>query len=181
MFHKEYNKVMKQNKQLCGVKDRVATWDELLSGWSTIVRFFSLFWCIQYKKSKRDVYTSACEFGQIHIKLKKDFNNTIKKLLELELRSHWVKKMIAIADQRVQVGLSFVYHDDEYVNHILHEFLTYKKVPVKADACKSTEFKAWLKTASDEDKVALADLGETYSMDELKRMLHSLELQKKKA
>ena len=181
MFQKEYNKVMKQNERLCGVKDRVATWEELLSGWSTIVRFFSLFWCIRYKKSKRDVYTSACEFGQIHIKLKKDFTNTIKKLLESELRSHWVKKMIAIADQRVQVGSSFVYHDDEYVNHILHEFLEYKKIPVKADACKSTEFKAWLKTASDANKVALGVLGETYSMDELKRMLNSVQEQKKKA
>ena len=52
---------------------------------------------------------------------------------------------------------------------------------MKEDACMSTEFKAWLRTASEEDKVVFADLGQTYLMDEMQRMLQSLEHQKKKA
>ena len=131
------------------------------------VRFFSLFWCLCYNKSKRHVYADACLFGKQNISLKKDFTNTIKKLLKAEPQAHWVKKMIAIVDRRLQVHSTFVYHDDEYVNQILHEFLTYRKVTVKEDASMSTEFKAWLRIASEEDKHQFADLGQTNSRDEM--------------
>ena len=117
---------MAENVTYFGDNDELAKWNKILANFSTIIRYFSHYWCLtnDKDKDKKTVFKEACAFDKQNIQgAKKGFTEAIKSLLEQKMYDHWVERMEGLIETWYLDNSMYYYADDADANRFLEEFL----------------------------------------------------------